>query len=133
MKIAAWVIGLVALATVVTLAQGQQGNDLSTQPRPSRAFCSAAAAYDKATTTKKTVPLAEHITMTHAIAVAAPKDTKADATLVWHSYRRLAAGDRSVVDNPKVKTAIDRVNRRATQTCGWFARDGRGCFDRSLL
>ena len=60
MKIAAWVIGLVALATVATLAQGQQGNDLSTQPRPSRAFCSAAAAYDKATTTKTSVPLAEH-------------------------------------------------------------------------
>ena len=124
MKIAAWVIGLVALATVATLAQGQQGNDLSTQPRPSRAFCSAAAAYDKATTTKTSVPLAQHISMTHAIATAAPKDTKVDATLVWQSYRKLAAGDTSVVDNSQVKAALDHVNRRATQTCGWFARDG---------
>ena len=61
--------------------------------------------------------------MTHAIAEAAPRDTKADATLVWQSYRKLAAGDRSVVDNPQVKAALDHVNRRATQTCGWFQRD----------
>lgn len=124
MKIAAWVIGLVAVATVATFAQGKQGNDLSSQPRPSRAFCNAAARYDDATTTAKSVSLSRHMTLTHAIAEAAPRDTKADATLVWHSYRRLAAGDRSVVDNPRVKAALDHVNRRATQTCGWFQRDG---------
>ena len=61
--------------------------------------------------------------MTKAIAVSAPKDTKADATIVWRSYVKLAAGDRSVVDNPRVKAALDHVNRRATQTCGWFQRD----------
>src|SRR6478735_727431 len=83
MKIAAWVIGLVALATIVTLAQGQQGNDLSSQPRPSRAFCSAAAKYDKVTTTSKPVSIERHITMTHAIATSAPRDTRADARLVW--------------------------------------------------
>jgi len=43
--------------------------------------------------------------------------------LVWTSYKKLAAGDRSVVDDPRVKAAIDHVNRRATQTCGWFKRD----------
>ena len=26
-------------------------------------------------------------------------------------------------DDPKVKAAVDHVNRRATQTCGWFKRD----------
>jgi hypothetical protein len=124
MKIAAWVIGLVVLATVATLAQGRPGNDLSSNSRPSRAFCRAAAAYDKATTTTKSVSLARHITMAHAIAMSAPRDTKADATLVWRSYRKLAAGDHSVVDNPRVKAALDHVNRRATQDCGWFQRDG---------
>jgi hypothetical protein len=122
MKIAAWVVGIVALATIAALAQGSQGNDLSKQARPSRAFCSAAARYDEATTTKP-LPLRRHVEMTKAIALAAPADTKADATLVWKSYVRLAAGDRSVVDNPKVKAALDHVNRRATQTCGWFQRD----------
>ena len=123
-KIAAWVIGLVALATIATLAQGQRGNDLSSQPRPSRAFCAAAAKYDEVTTTGKPLSLTRHIAMTHAIAASAPRDTKADATVVWHSYRKLAGGDRSVVDNPRVKAALDHVNRRATQTCGWFQRDG---------
>jgi len=123
MKIAAWVIGLVAIATIAMLAQGGQGNDLSKQPRPSRAFCTAAARYDKVTTTKS-IPIRRHVTMTRAIAAAAPSDTKADATLVWKSYVKLEGGDRSVVDNPRVKAAIDHVNRRATQTCGWFQRDG---------
>jgi hypothetical protein len=122
MKIAAWVIGIVAIATIATLAQGEQSNDLSKLPVPSRAFCSAAAKYDEATTSKP-LPLARHVTMTHAIALSAPADAKADAVLVWTSYRKLAAGDRSVVDDPDVKAAIDHVNRRATQTCGWFKRD----------
>ncbi len=122
MKIAAWVIGIVAIATIATFAQGEQSNDLSKLTVPSRAFCRAAAKYDEATTTKP-LSLARHVTMTHAIAEAAPADTKADALLVWKSYRKLAAGDRSVVDDPTVKAAIDHVNRRATQTCGWFKRD----------
>jgi len=122
MKIAAWVLGIVALATIAAFAQGGQSNDLSKQPRPSRAFCSAAAKYDEVTTSK-TIPLRRHVEMTKAIAAAAPADTKADATIVWKSYVKLASGDRSVVDNPKVKAAIDHVNRRATQTCGWFQRD----------
>jgi len=123
MKIAAWVIGIVAIATVAALAQGQPGNDLSDNPRPSRAFCRAAAAYDKATTTKP-LPLRRHIELTHAMAETAPADTKADAVTVWKSYRKLAAGDRSVVDDPDVKAAVEHVNRRATQDCGWFKREG---------
>jgi hypothetical protein len=122
-KIAAWVIGLVALATVATLAQGQRGNDLSTQPAPSRSFCSAAAKYDQVTTAK-TISLARHVELTKKIADTAPSDTKADAEIVWKSYLKLQHGDRSVVDNPRVKSAIDHVNRRATQTCGWFQNDG---------
>jgi hypothetical protein len=121
-KIAAWVIGIVAIATIAALAQGEGSNDLSKLPVPSRAFCSAAAKYDEVATAKQ-LPLSRHIAMTHAIAVAAPADSKADAMLVWRSYRKLAAGDRSVVDDPKVKAALDHVNRRATQTCGWFKRD----------
>jgi len=122
-KIAVWVIGLVALATVAALSQGRQGNDLSDQPRPSRAFCRAAARYDELTTTE-TLPVSRHVTLTKAIAESAPTDTKADATRVWQAFVKLQAGDRSVVDNPRVKSALDHVNRRATQTCGWFARDG---------
>jgi hypothetical protein len=123
MKIAAWVIGIVAIATVAALSQGGQGNDLSDLPRPSRAFCAAAARYDEVTSTKP-ISLPRHIELMRAIAEDAPADTKADATLVVRSYEKLEAGDESVVDNPRVKAALDRVNRRATQTCGWFKREG---------
>ncbi len=122
MRIAAWVVGLVAIATIAAIAQGGQSNDLSKLPRPSRAFCAAAAKYDDATTSKS-IPLARHIELTKAIATAAPADTRSDANLVWRSYVKLAAGDQGVVDNPRVKAALDHVNRRATQTCGWFQRD----------
>jgi hypothetical protein len=30
----------------------------------------------------------------------------------------------SVVDNPKIQDAADRVNRRAGQDCGWYQREG---------
>jgi hypothetical protein len=122
MRIAAWVMGLVAIATIAAIAQGGQGNDLSKLPRPSRAFCSAAAKYDDATTSRS-LPLHRHVELTKAIATSAPADTRSDAILVWRSYVKLAAGDRNVVDNPRVKAALDHVNRRATQTCGWFQRD----------
>jgi hypothetical protein len=119
---------LVAATLVVAsaaLATGcKQGDDVASDlPRPSRAFCSAAARYDKAVSEKK-LSLAKHEEMTKAIARAAPKDTERDATLVWRSFAKLAAGDRSVVDNPRVKAAIDHVNRRAGQDCGWFRRQG---------
>ena len=122
MKIAAWVLGFVAIATIAAVAQGGPTNDLSQLPRPSRAFCAAAAKYDDLTTSHS-IPLPRHIALTKAIASAAPTDTRADAKLVWRSYEQLAAGDDRVVDNPRVRAALDHVNRRATQTCGWFQRD----------
>jgi hypothetical protein len=122
-KIALWVVGIVALATVAALSQGGRGNDLSDLPRPSRAFCSAAARYDEITTAKR-ISVQRHIELMREVEQDAPADTKADAALVVRSYERLAAGDESVVDDPRVKAALDRVNRRATQTCGWFTREG---------
>lgn len=119
---------LVASALIVggaVLATGCKGGDdvASDLPRPSRAFCEAAARYDEAVSGKE-LSLARHEKMTRAIADAAPPDTKRDATIVWRSFAKLRAGDRSVVDNPRVKQAIDHVNRRAGQDCGWFRRQG---------
>lgn len=128
MKIALWVIGIVALATVAAIAgSGRGGDDVASNlPRPSAAFCRAATKYDDALSgpSAQQLTLARHVEMTQAIAAAAPKDTKADAELVHASFVRLAAGDRSVVDDPRVKAAIAHVNRRAGQDCGWFRRQG---------
>jgi hypothetical protein len=123
MRITLWVLGLVALATVAALAGGQSGNNdvASKLPRPSAAFCKAAGKYDDTVTSRK-ISLAKHEQMTHAIAISAPKDTAADATLVWKSFVKLQRGDRSSVDNPEVKSALDHVLRRAGQDCGWYRR-----------
>ena len=111
------------LAVVALGASGcsQKDDTQSNLPRPSRAFCAAAARYDAAVSSKK-VSLAQHVRFTEAIARTAPPDSRRDATVVWHSFEKLRAGDRSVVDNPRVKAAIEHVNRRAGQDCGWYRR-----------
>ncbi len=90
-------------------------------PRPSRAFCRAAANYDKRVGSPE-LTLKDHVKYTRAIARTAPIDVRKDATLVWRSFVKLEAGDKSVVDNPKVRAAIEHVNRRAGQDCGWYRR-----------
>lgn len=114
---------LVALVALSAIGVGCSNKDdtASGLPRPSRAFCKAAADYDKRVGSPK-LTLADHIKYTKAIAQAAPADIRKDANLVWRSFVKLDAGDRSVVDNPDVKDAIDRVNRRAGQDCGWYRR-----------
>ena len=111
------------LAVVALGASGckQKDDTQSNLPRPPRAFCAAAAHYDAAVSSKK-VSLTQHVRFTHAIATTAPVDVRRDATVVWHSFEKLRAGDRSVVDNARVKAAIEHVNRRAGQDCGWYRR-----------
>ena len=40
------------------------------------------------------------------------------------ALQRRQAGDKTVVDNPKIEAAIVKVNRRAGQDCGWYQRKG---------
>lgn len=116
-------VAISLLLAIVALSAGCQQKDdtQSDLPRPSRAFCAAAAHYDAAVSSKK-VSLSQHVRFTRAIAKTAPVDARRDAAVVWHSFEKLRAGDRSVVDNPRVKAAIERVNRRAGQDCGWYRR-----------
>jgi hypothetical protein len=116
-------LGLLLIVVLSLVAVGCKPKDdtASNLPRPGRAFCQAAANYDKVISLKSTT-LARHITLTRAIARTAPKDARRDAAIVWHSFEKLRAGDRSVVDNPKVQAAIEYVNRRAGQDCGWYRR-----------
>ena len=106
---------------LVAVGCKQKDDTASNLPRPSRAFCAAAAHYDAAVTSRK-VTLDQHVRYTRAIAKTAPADARHDANIVWHSFARLRAGDHRVVDNPEVKAAIEHVNRRAGQDCGWYRR-----------
>jgi hypothetical protein len=92
-------------------------------PRPSVAFCKAAAHYDQRVQLKKT-KLAKHIKLVSAIAASAPKDVAKDADLFLEALEKRKAGDTSVVDNPRVETAVNNVLRRAGQDCGWYTRKG---------
>jgi hypothetical protein len=119
--------GTLVLVTLVALGglTACTGSDKaeSNLPRPSRAFCKAAARYDQRVTLTKT-KLPQHIKLVSAIAAAAPKDIAKDADLFLESLEKRQAGDMSVVDNPRVETAVDNVLRRAGQDCGWYNRKG---------
>jgi hypothetical protein len=114
-------VALVVLLLGAILAAGckDTSNAMSDLPRPSRAFCEAAGRYDERITSKRT-GIQQHITMVEKIVEHAPADVKRDGETFLDALRRRAAGDTSVVDNPRVKKAADHVLRRAGQDCGWY-------------
>jgi hypothetical protein len=117
----------IALAAVAVLAcfvlVGCKSSESATSslPRPSKAFCRAAANYDKRVQMAK---LPEQIQLVSAIAEHAPRDIERDAHLFLDALQRRQDGDTSVIDNPKIETAVGNVNRRAGQDCGWYQRKG---------
>ncbi len=77
-------------------------------PTPSKAFCQAAYDYD--TNLPKLIgKFDQQIDLVAKLAEHAPKDIAADAQMYLDAMQRRPAGDRSVVDNPKIETG-----RRAT-------------------
>jgi len=118
-------VAAVSVALVVGLgaagckAQSDAASDL---PRPSKAFCQAAARYDEKI--EFGAEIGVHIKLVSAIAAEAPKDVADDAETFLAALKRRQDGDESVVDNDKVKSAVDNLNRRAGQDCGWYKREG---------
>lgn len=118
----AFALATVALVACCGIAGCKETDDpQSTLPRPSVAFCKAAGHYDNKIQSAK---LPQQIEMVSKIAAAAPKDVSRDAQMFLDALKKRSEGDTSVVDNPKIKTAIDHVNRRAGQDCGWYKRNG---------
>lgn len=117
------VVAIVALSAAVAGLGGCNSKDdtASDLPRPSRAFCAAAARYDEQVTTG-TLGMQDQIRLVAKIADTAPKDIVKDARTFLDALRRRADGDVSVIDNPRIKTAADNVLRRAGQDCGWYRR-----------
>jgi hypothetical protein len=98
------------------------GDSTSSLPRPNKAFCVASFKYDDRLP-KIIGNVKAHIALVEPIAANAPKDIKADAELFLDALRRVEAGDQSVVDNPKIKTAEENVNRRAADGCDLYKQD----------
>ena len=114
-------VAAIALAGVAGCKE--QSDATSNLPRPSKAFCKAAARYDENVTTAR-LKLSKQIEMVSDIAAHAPKDIEREAQTFLDALKKRQAGDLSVVDNKKVEDAADRVNRRAGQDCGWYQREG---------
>jgi hypothetical protein len=112
-------VGLLAVGGLAGCKESSSAT--SDLPRPSIAFCKAATKYDDRVQMAK---LPEQITLVSKIAEHEPKDIAGEADLFLDALERRQAGDTSVVDNPKIRTAIENVNRRAGQDCGWYQRKG---------
>ena len=114
------VLGLLAVA-LTACSRGEE----SALPMPSKAFCQAAYDYD--TNLPKLIGKPRQQTALVAeLAEHAPKDIAADAQTYLDAMQRATAGDKSVVDNPKIQTAVDNVNRRATDGCELFKQNKEG-------
>jgi hypothetical protein len=115
-------LATVALVAFAALTGCKESSDAASDlPRPSVAFCKAATKYDDRVQMAK---LPEQIKLVSSIAEHAPTDISSDAQMFLDALRRRQAGDTSVVDDPKVKAAVEHVNRRAGQDCGWYKRQG---------
>jgi hypothetical protein len=115
---------LVAASLVAAGAAGCSRDSSSSLPRPSKPFCEAAHRYD--VRVEKKASLDEQITLVREIADHAPKDIARDADTFLDALERRRDGDMSVVDNPKIEEAVNNVNRRAANDCGFYKQASGG-------
>jgi hypothetical protein len=115
---------VVAVAVAAALLVGACRSS-SDAPKAPRSFCAAAADYDDRLS--KGAKLDEQIRLVEKIAATAPAKIKADAETFLDALRRVET-DPSVKDDPKIKAAVEEVNRYAAQGCGFYERPGGGGF-----
>jgi hypothetical protein len=120
------VVGVLALGGMLAACSDGESSSL---PKPSNAFCTAARRYDDqlakltATGTERFEKQIEWVT---PMAQHAPKDIKHDAEVFLDALQQRAAGNAEVASDPKVKTAIENVNRRAAQGCQFYQDPNSG-------
>jgi hypothetical protein len=119
-----------AVAVALLLASGVAAcseDSSSSLPTPSKAFCQAAYDYDS-NLPKLVGKIGKQTDLVAKLAETAPKDIAGDAQVYLDAMKRRAAGDTSVIDNPKIERAVDNVNRRAAAGCKLFNQnqDGTG-------
>jgi hypothetical protein len=115
------------LAFVAVGAAACSGDSGSSLPTPSRAFCKAA--YDFDTNAPKLIgKINQQTALVAKMAEHAPKDIAKDAQVYLDAMQRRSQGDKSVIDNPKIRKAVENVNRRAADGCQLYQQnqDGTG-------
>jgi len=108
----------VALVGLVVVAAGCS----STPKAPPKAFCDAANSYEGELDHEQTVgkiDLTKQIALVQQMADHAPPSIRGDTETFLHALEQVGS-DPHLRDNPKVKTAVDNVNRFASNKCGLF-------------
>lgn len=117
----------VALVLVAAALTGCSRGSESSLPTPSKAFCVAAYTYDDRAP-KLIGKIDQQLALVQKMADHAPRDIARDMSTFLDAMKRRASGDTSVVDDPKIETAVENVNRRAADGCELYKqnRDGTG-------
>jgi hypothetical protein len=97
--------------------------DSGSTPKAPLAFCRAASNYDDRVS--RNAKIDEQIRLVQRMVDKAPAKIKADAQAFVDALRRVET-DPSVKDDPKVKRAVENVNRYAAQGCGFYKPQGGG-------
>jgi hypothetical protein len=116
LAVAAVLVALVLLANACS-------SDSGSAPKAPLAFCKAAARFDDRLS--RNAKIDEQIRLVQRMVDTAPAKIKADAQTFVDALRRVET-DPSVKKDPKVKTAVESVNRYAAQGCGFYERQGGG-------
>lgn len=117
---------LVSLGIVVAALGVAAGCSREEVPPASKAFCRAADDYNaelEHAQRQGKASAARQLPLVEEMARLAPKAIADDAATFVDALRRRADGDRSVVDDPDIQTAVDNVNRYANLACNVYERD----------
>lgn len=107
-------------AAVLVVGCGSEGGGA---PKAPVAFCKAASRFDDRLS--RGAKLDEQVRLVQRMVDTAPAKVRPDAQTFVDALRRVET-DPSVKDNPKVKKAVESVNRYAAQGCGFYESQGGG-------
>ena len=109
-------------AAVVALTVAAAGCSGAAKAAPPKAFCDAANRYEGELDHEQTVgkvDVTKQISIVEQMAAHAPASLRSDTQTFLHALREVGTDPR-LRDNPKVKQAVDNVNRYASNKCGLF-------------
>jgi negative regulator of sigma E activity len=116
-------LALAAVLLVAALVGGACSSESANAPKAPLAFCQAAARYDDRVS--RNAKIDEQIRLVQRMVDTAPAKIKANAQTFVDALRQVET-DTSVKDDPRVKRAVENVNRYAAQGCGFYKQQGGG-------
>jgi hypothetical protein len=116
-------LAVAVVLVVAALVGGACSSDSENAPKAPLAFCRAAARYDDRVS--RNAKIDEQIRLVQGMVDTAPAKIKANAQTFVDALRRVEA-DPSLKDNPRIKRAVENVNRYAAQGCGFYRQPGGG-------